>query len=54
VPPRSGGLEGDLQGSQRALEVSFEAAVAAPQDEDEGWKGGSQNIPREIPTPAYE
>ena len=36
VPARSGGLEGDLQQPLRSLEPSFEAADAAPQDEDEG------------------
>lgn len=36
VPPRSGGLEGGLQISQRALDPSFEAADAAPQDAVQG------------------
>jgi hypothetical protein len=35
VPPRSGGLEGDLENPPRFLEPSFEAAIAAPQDEVE-------------------
>lgn len=34
VPARSGGLEGALQDPPSELEASFEAAVAAPQDED--------------------
>jgi len=33
VPSRRDGLEGGLQSPPRSLEVSFEAADAAPQDE---------------------
>ncbi len=40
APTPGGGLEGEIQGSPRALEPSFEAAEAAPQDEGAGWKTG--------------
>jgi Cu(I)-responsive transcriptional regulator len=48
VPPRSGGLEGDLQKAPRFLKPSFEAAIAAPQDE--GGGGKQEGIRNKHPT----